>query len=174
MKKLKATVTMPGRPLRASTPGCFRTTRQKVYLSCLRELLMLRESSGKGTTDKIEREDPRETCICLEEMLLHSSSTLNEFEPWSGDKLHPQMLRNVDQRTTASTPWGKGGSGRGRGSRRWEVDKNLVFKERITESLQKMQPICLRAIPRKKIKIIMTQICFGNWERESHQDLKLV
>ena len=37
--------------------------RQKGYPNCLRDLLMLRESSGKATTNTVKRPGPRKTCI---------------------------------------------------------------------------------------------------------------
>lgn len=42
--------------------------RHKCCLTCLRESLLLKERSGKGTY----REDPGETCIWSEALLLHS------------------------------------------------------------------------------------------------------
>lgn len=101
MENLSATVLMmPCRILKPPELRFFRTRgRKKGSLNCLGELLVLREISGKSTTDKIERQDPREMRIWLEGMLLHLSFTLNKFKPLSQDKLHLHVLGNVHHRS---------------------------------------------------------------------------
>lgn len=69
--------------------------KEKGYPNCLRDLLMLRESCGKATTNRV-KERARKTCIWLKGMLLHLNSTVNKIKPQNREKLHPRILGNVD------------------------------------------------------------------------------
>lgn len=109
--------------------------RHKCCLTCLRESLLLKERSGKGTTERTLERPASGPRRCF--------STLNNLKPRSPDKLHPQIPKGCCSQNCCRWPL--------RNSRGWERiwktgngQYHHDFQREHTEKLEKIQTICLR------------------------------